>query len=115
MAHVWFCDASDRATLRPSVHVTDLVFWSTIAFAWTGPEAVSFMGGEIKKPRRTIGRALALAAPAVAMIYIGGTAAVLATLKPAETNALYGVMQSIATASTRFGWTMITPIAAASS
>lgn len=100
------------STLRPSAHVTDLVFWSTIAFAWTGPEAVSFMGGEIKNPRRTIGRALALAAPAVATIYIGGTAAVLATLKPSDTNALYGVMQSISVGAGRFGWHLLAPIAA---
>jgi glutamate:GABA antiporter len=99
-------------TIRPSIHIADLVFWSTIAFAWTGPEAVSFMGGEIKQPRRTIARALALAAPAIATIYIGGTAAVLATLKPNDTNALYGVMQSIAVAAGRFGWHVVTPIAA---
>lgn len=99
-------------TLRPSVHLSDLVFWSTIAFAWTGPEAISFMAGEIKQARRTIARALALAAPAIAVIYIGGTAAVLATLKPNETNALYGVMQSIGTASERFGLSVVTPLAA---
>jgi amino acid transporter len=107
-----FATPVTAATLRPSVHLTDLVFWSTIAFAWTGPEAVSFMGGEIQRPRRTIGRALALAAPAIAMIYIGGTAGVLATLKPAQTNALYGVMQSIGVASSRLGWSVITPVAA---
>ena len=115
-AIVWhafgFATPVTAATVRPSVHITDLVFWSTIAFAWTGPEAVSFMGGEIKDPRRTIGRALALAAPAVATIYIGGTAAVLATLKPADTNALYGVMQAIAVGAGRIGWSIVTPIAA---
>ncbi len=107
-----FATPITAATIRPSVHITDLVFWSTIAFAWTGPEAISFLGGEIKNPRRTIARALALAAPAIAVIYIGGTAAVLATLKPDQTNALYGVMQSIATASERFGWNVLTPLAA---
>ncbi len=106
-----FATPVNAVTMRPSAHISDLVFWSTIAFAWTGPEAISFMGGEIKNPRRTIARALALAAPAIAVIYIGGTAAVLATLKPDQTNALYGVMQSIAVASDRFGWGVLTPLA----
>jgi amino acid transporter len=110
--HFGFATPVTAATVKPTVHVTDLVFWSTIAFAWTGPEAISFMGGEVKRPRRTIATALALAAPAIAIIYIGGTGAVLATLKPNETNALYGVMQSIGTASTHLGWTLVTPIAA---
>ena len=108
-----FATPVNLATLRPGLHVTDLVFWSTIAFAWTGPEAIPLMSGEIRQPRRTIPLALALAAPAIAVIYIFGTAAVLATLKPNDTNALYGVMQAISEASTRFGWTMITPVAAA--
>ena len=107
-----FATPVNAITIRPSAHISDLVFWSTIAFAWTGPEAISFMGGEIKNPRRTIARALALAAPAIAVIYIGGTAAVLATLKPDQTNALYGVMQSIAVSSERFGWGVLTPLAA---
>jgi amino acid transporter len=108
-----FATPMTTQTIRPTIHISDLLFWSTIAFAWTGPEAVSFMGGEIRNPRRNIMRALALAAPAIAMIYIGGTAAVLATLKPGETNALYGVMQAIATASNRLGWPAATLVAAA--
>jgi amino acid transporter len=102
----------NAAAVRPGVDVTDLVFWSTIAFAWTGPEAISFMAGEVKQPRRTIARALALAAPAIAVIYIGGTAAVLAILKPDQTNALFGVMQSIGAAAGRLGFTVVTPVAA---
>lgn len=99
-------------TVRPGLHIADLVFWSTIAFAWTGPEAISFMGGEVKNPRRTIPLALAFAAPAIGVIYIFGTAAVLATLRPSETNALFGVMQSIADTANRFGLGVITPLAA---
>ncbi len=102
----------NHTTVRPGMGVADLVFWSTIAFAWTGPEAISFIAGEVKNPRKVIGLALALAAPAIAVIYIGGTAAVLAILPPDQTNALYGVMQSIGTASARFGWNFVTPVAA---
>lgn len=100
------------ATIRPALGVNDLIFWSTIAFAWTGPEAISFMAGEVKQARRTIGYGLALAAPLIAVIYIGGTAAVLAILPPSQTNPIYGVMQSIGTAAARFGWDFVTPVAA---
>ena len=39
---------SRSASLRPGLRLRDLLFWSAIAFAWTGPEAASFMGGEIR-------------------------------------------------------------------
>lgn len=100
------------ATMRPGFHIKDLIFWSTIAFAWTGPEAASFMAGEIKNPRRSIPLGLLIAAPVIAAIYILGTASVLASLSPANTSALYGVMQAIGQAASRFGWAFLTPIAA---
>jgi amino acid transporter len=64
------------------VHIKDLIFWSVIAFAWTGPEAIAFMGGEIARPRRTIPIALAIAAPAIAIIYIAGTLSLLVAAVP---------------------------------
>jgi glutamate:GABA antiporter len=100
------------ATMRPGFQLKDLIFWSVIAFAWTGPEAMPFMGGEIKRPRRNIPLGLAIAAPAIAVIYIAGTASVLAALQPHEVNPSAGVMQAIGNVATRFGWTVLTPIAA---
>lgn len=101
------------ATLRPGLSIKDLIFWSIIAFAWTGPEAISFIGGEIRNPRRTIPVGLALAAPAIAAIYVAGTLAVLVVVTPNDVNASAGVMDGISHAATRFGWSVITPIAAA--
>lgn len=100
------------ATMRPGVAIKDLIFWSVIAFAWTGPEAVSFMGGEIRNPRRTIPFGLALAAPAIAIIYIAGTLSVLAALLPHNVNASAGVMQAIGAIASRLGWSVLTPFAA---
>ncbi|HZV78050.1 MAG TPA: APC family permease [Candidatus Binatus sp.] len=99
-------------TMRPTFSVKDLIFWSAVAFAWTGPEAIAFMAGEVKDPRRTIPRALAVAAPAIAAIYIAGTASVLVALPAAHVSALTGVMQAIADASSRFGLHTLTPLAA---
>ncbi|MBV8530202.1 MAG: APC family permease, partial [Candidatus Eremiobacteraeota bacterium] len=100
------------ATMRPGLQIKDLIFWSVIAFAWTGPEAMPFMGGEIKHPRRTIPVGLAMAAPAIAVIYIVGTLAVLAALLPRAVNPSSGVVQAIGDVATRFGWNAITPVAA---
>jgi len=100
------------ATMRPGLALKDLIFWSVIAFAWTGPEAVSFMGGEIGNPRRTIPLGLALAAPAIALIYIAGTVSVLTAVPPAHVDPASGVMQAIGRIASRFGWNALTPVAA---
>ncbi len=100
------------AALRPSVQLKDVIFWSVIAFAWTGPESLPLLAGEVKNPSRTIPRGLALAAPAILLIYIAGTASVLAVLAPAHVSGLFGVMQAIGSVSARIGWSVLTPIAA---
>jgi len=102
----------DLTSLRPGLGLKDLIFWSTIAFAWTGPEAIAFMAGEVKDPRRTIPHGLALAAPAIAAIYIAGTASILVALQAAHVSGIYGVMQAIESGAHRLGWFALTPVAA---
>jgi amino acid transporter len=99
-------------TLRPGFRLRDLLFWSAIAFAWTGPEAASFMGDEVVDARRTIPRALALAAPMIAAIYVLGTLAVLVALPPGEATGLQGVMQAISKGAERLGLVGVAPVAA---
>ncbi len=99
-------------TIRPGLQLRDLIFWSVIAFAWTGPESVPFMGGEISNPRRSIPLGLALAAPAVALIYIAGTVSVLTVVTPQNVDPASGVMQAIGQIASRFGLNALTPIAA---
>jgi glutamate:GABA antiporter len=101
----------DAAALHPGLRIQDVIFWSFIAFAWTGPESMSFMSGEVKNPRRSIPFGLAIAAPAIAIIYIVGTWSVLVALKPADVNATSGVMQAIAYGAARVGWSYVTPVA----
>jgi amino acid transporter len=83
-------------TMRPSLQIKDLIFWSVIAFAWTGPEAIPFMAGEVRNPRRNIPLGLALAIPGIAIIYILGTVSVLVAVASGHVSALYGVTQAIA-------------------
>ncbi|HVR72375.1 MAG TPA: APC family permease [Vicinamibacteria bacterium] len=101
------------SALLPGLGVRDLVFFSAIAFAWTGPEAASFMGDEIQQPRRTLPRALALAAPMIAAIYVLGTLSVLVAVPAAEVSGLQGIMQAVARAEERLGLSGVVPLAAA--
>ncbi len=99
-------------SMRPGLALKDVIFWSVIAFAWVGPEVIPFMAGEIKDPRRTIPRGLALAAPAIAAIYVLGTAALLTALPAGRVSNLYGVMQAVENVSARLGIPALAPIAA---
>jgi glutamate:GABA antiporter len=101
------------ATLRPRFALGDLLFWSTIAFAWTGPEAASFMGGEIEDSPRTVPRGLLLAAPMIALIYILGTGSILVALPSQDVSGLAGIMQAIQATADRVGVPGVAPVAAA--
>ena len=99
--------------LLPSTGLRDMVFWSTIAFAFTGLEAGSFMGEEIVDPRRTISRAVLIAGISIAAIYILGTLAIMLALPQAEITGLGGIMDAITATGVRIGLTGLAPIAAA--
>jgi len=102
----------DRSTLAPHLGLDDVIFWSTIAFAYTGPESASFMGGEIENPRRTVPRALGIAAPLIAALYILGTLSVLVAIPQSATSPMYGVMEAIARTSSRLDCRWLVPVAA---
>jgi amino acid transporter len=98
--------------LLPSTGLRDMVFWSTIAFAFTGLEAGSFMGEEIVEPRRTISRAVLIAGVSIAVIYILGTLAILLALPQAEITGLGGIMDALTATGARIGVTGLAPVAA---
>jgi len=99
-------------TIRPSLQFKDIIFWSLIAFAWTGAESAPLMAGEVKDARRSLPLGLAIAALPIAGIYILGTAAVLAAVPAAQVSGLYGVMQAIAHVATAIHLPVLTTIAA---
>jgi len=102
--------AINRHSLMPGLHLSEVQFWATIVFAWIGAEGISLMGGEIRDPRRTIPRALMLAAPMIVAVYVLGTAAVLVSLPAQHTNALYGVMDAISISAARLGLAWLIPL-----
>lgn len=102
-----------KPSLVPGASVKDLIFWSTLAFAFVGPESVAFMAGEIKKPQRSIPLGFLIAAPVIVIIYIAGTFSVLGSVNAEKVDALYGVMQAIDAVAQRVGWGSLIPMAAA--
>jgi glutamate:GABA antiporter len=79
----------------PHAQVKDLIFWSTIFFAFTGSECASFMGDEIKDARRIIPRALLVAGLVITVFYIAGTLAMLVALPSSRISGLGGFMTAI--------------------
>lgn len=99
-------------SLTPAFRMEDWMFWGTIAFAWTGAEAISFMSGEIRDPQRSVPRALLTAAPVIAAIYLLSTAAVVVSVPAGELSALYGVMDTVRLGAERLGLAWLVPVGA---
>ena len=83
------------SSLIPHAGFKDAIFWSTIAFAFGGCEAASFMGDEIENPRKNIPRALFWGGLLVTVGYIGGTVAMLAALPAEQIRGLGGFMLAL--------------------
>ena len=86
--------------------------WATLLYAFSGAEAASFMGDEIKDARRTIPRALIVAGILITAGYILGTIAILVALPQPQVNSMEGIMQAITSAAARVGWYGIGPAVA---
>jgi glutamate:GABA antiporter len=99
-------------TMKPSLRLNDIIFWSVLTFAFSGCDTASLMGGEIKNPRRTVPFALFVAGLTVAFCYIIGTVGVLLALPSSEVSSLQGLVQAVAKTSDRVGLPWVLPIAA---
>jgi len=99
-------------SMMPSTHLNDLIFWSVLTFAFGGCETASFMGEEIKNPRRTIPLALLTAGATVTVCYILGTVCVLLALPSTEVNSLQGLVQAVSKTASRVGFPGVLPLAA---
>jgi glutamate:GABA antiporter len=96
----------------PQAHVRDLIFWSTIFFAFSGCECASFMGEEIKDARRVVPRALVIAGAIITVGYIAGTVAMLVALPLSSITGLGGFMTAIDFLCARLGLAaLVAPVA----
>jgi amino acid transporter len=91
------------ARLIPSAGLKDALFFATIAFAFGGIETASFLGDEIRDPRRNLPRALLVTGALITAAYLAGTASLLVALPANEASGLTGITKAIAAASARAG------------
>jgi len=94
----------------PSTGLKDVIFWSTIAFAFGGVESGSTMGDEIQDARRTVPRAILTAGAAMTVLYILGTASVLLTIPTAQITGLQGISQALQTITAKMGIAWLGPV-----
>src|SRR5437667_6028819 len=87
----------------PSTSLKDVIFWSTIAFAFGGVESGSTMGEEIVDARRTVPRAILAAGAVMTVMYMLGTLSVLLAMPREQVSGLQGIMQAIETMAGRGG------------
>ncbi len=96
----------------PRPGMKNLIFLSTIFFAFGGCEAGSFMGDEIKEPRRVIPRALFVAGVILGLGYIAGTVSMLVALPASSISGLGGFMTAVDFLARRLGMgVVVAPIA----
>jgi amino acid transporter len=100
------------ANMKPGLSLGIMGVWATLLYAFSGAEAASFMGDEIKDARRTVPRALITAGAIITAGYILGTVAVLVALPQAQVNNMEGIMQAITSAAARVGWNGLGPAVA---
>jgi amino acid transporter len=92
------------AGLIPRPHsIDDLVLWSTLAFGFSGFEAASFMGEEVRDARRNIPRAVLTAGCIITFIYVAGTVSVLVALPPTTATGLTGITDAVSSTAERVG------------
>jgi amino acid transporter len=97
----------------PSTGLKDVIFWSTIAFAFGGVESASTMGEEIHDARRTIPRAVLTAGAVMTVLYILGTLSVLLAIPKEQVSGLQGIPQAIQAMSDKVGVAWLAPVLAA--
>lgn len=100
------------ASLMPSTGFKDVIFWSTIAFAFGGVESASTMGDEIVDARRTVPRAILTAAAFITTVYIVATLCVLMALPKEQVSGLQGLMQAIQAVAGKAGVSWLVPFLA---
>jgi glutamate:GABA antiporter len=94
----------DANALKPDLRsLVTLGSFSAMAFAYSGLELGPILGGEIKDPRRTIARAMLITSIVVPLLYISGTAAMLAALPSRQINLITGIPQALQAVGTKVG------------
>jgi amino acid transporter len=112
-ARVGSATAITWRSLLPSTDLKDVIFWSTIAFAFGGVESASTMGEEIVDARRTVPRAILTAGALMTALYMVATLCVLLALPSERVSGMQGIMQAIQVLAAQAGLPWVVPVMAA--
>ncbi len=96
----------------PSVSLKDMIFWSTLAFAFGGVESGSSMAEEIVDARRTVPRAVVAAAVSIVVLYLAGTLSILVAVPHEQVSGLQGIMQALQAVAERVHAAWLLPVLA---
>ena len=89
---------------NPELFTRSLNIFSKLALgALTGFEYVAILAGECRTPARNIGRSVLIAAPIIALMFILGTASVLAFVRPDEVDLIGPIAQVLSRGFGQFG------------
>lgn len=92
-----------HADYRPPLDVNGAILWSTLVFAFGGPEALALLRNEISGGIRQIVRVLAVVAVLMVLLYIGATAGMLSILPVSEVSRLSGLPDALRASLARVG------------
>lgn len=95
---------------RTTTGIDTLALWSAMCFAFSGLEVTSFIGQEIKNPRRAIPIGVLAAGAMIAVIYIAGSAAVLVAVPPGALDERSGIADAVNLVGTRVGMPAAGPL-----
>src|SRR5437868_2938997 len=88
----------------PTFSLISLNIFSKLAVgALSGFEYVAILAGECRTPARNIGRSVLIATPIIALMFILGTASVLAFVRPDEVDLIGPIAQVLSRGFGRFG------------
>ena len=93
------------AMALPALTLFNLNIFSKLALgALTGFEYVAIVAGECRAPARNIARSVIIAAPIIALMFILGTSAVLAYVRPENVDLIGPIPQVLSLGFSSFGW-----------
>src|SRR6266550_2589701 len=83
------------------------VFSKLAVGALSGFEYIAIMAGETRAPARNISRSVLISAPIIALMFILGTASVLAFVKPEDVDLIGPIPQVLSRGFASFGWVSV--------
>lgn len=96
------------STALPEFTSLNINIFSKLAVgALSGFEYIAIMAGECRAPARNISRSVLISAPIIALMFILGTASVLAFVRPEDVDLIGPIPQVLSRGFSSFGWVSV--------